>query len=473
MRHVRVAIIGAGTSGLSARREVAAVTDNYVVIDDGPLGTTCARVGCMPSKVLIQVANDFDRRRAFDREGIRGGEGLTVDRVAVMKHVRSLRDRFVRGVLGGGEEWADKLIRRRARFEDLHTLDLGDEKIRAERIIIATGSKPVIPEAWQPARDRIIDTDAFFELEELPERVVVIGLGVIGLELGQALARIGVAVVGVTRRKAYGGLTDPEIREYAHRAFSREFEIHVDPVEALSESDGQLVVTLASGHTVMADAALFAAGREPNLASLGIHALGVKTADGVPEFSRTTFRVPNTPWYIAGDVNRRLPLLHEAADEGRIAGYNAVRVDDECFQKRTGLAITFSEPNIAQVGETYQDLVARGADFVTGSVSYEGQGRAIVKLKELGLLHVYANRSDGLLLGAELLAPDGEHLAHLISWAIAGGMTVHRTLSLPFYHPVLEEGLRTALRDAARKSDVHPQALETLRCADPPVGVLA
>lgn len=105
MKKVKVAIIGAGTAGLSARREVAKVTDSYVVIDNGPLGTTCARVGCMPSKVLIQVANDFHRRHKMAEMGILGGQDLSLDHKQVMKHVRKLRDRFVRSVVGGFEDW--------------------------------------------------------------------------------------------------------------------------------------------------------------------------------------------------------------------------------------------------------------------------------------------------------------------------------------------------------------------------------
>ena len=102
MKEYDVVIIGAGSGGLSARREVAKQTDNYLVVNSGPLGTTCARVGCMPSKVLIQTANDFNRRKKLEEQGIIGGESLGLDHVKVMEHVRSLRDRFVRGVTGYG-----------------------------------------------------------------------------------------------------------------------------------------------------------------------------------------------------------------------------------------------------------------------------------------------------------------------------------------------------------------------------------
>ena len=167
MRKVDVAIIGAGSAGLAARREVAKLTDNWVVIDDGILGTTCARVGCMPSKVLIQSANDFARRKKFEEQGIFGADKLTVDTDITMKHVRKLRDRFVRGVSSGMATWIteDNLIRKRAKFVDKNTLDLGDEKIWAKKIIIGTGSTPFIPPILEEHKDFLLTTDFLFEQE--------------------------------------------------------------------------------------------------------------------------------------------------------------------------------------------------------------------------------------------------------------------------------------------------------------------
>jgi dihydrolipoamide dehydrogenase len=470
VKHVDVAIIGAGSAGLSARREVARTTDNYVVIDDGPLGTTCARVGCMPSKVLIQVADDFHRRHSLAQEGIAGGDQLSVDKAAVMDHVRALRDRFVKAVRSDMAQWTEThLIPKRARLKSLNEIDLGDESIRADRIIIATGSRPIIPQAWQQFGDRLIDTDRLFELKTLPDRLAVVGLGVIGLELGQALARLGIEVHGFTMDPALGGLTDPSLQDYMGELVSQEFPITFQAVDRIEPTAEGLAVT-AGGHTVTVDAVFTAMGRRPNTDRLGLEDLALPRDEQQKlVVNPGTFRIGDSPLYLAGDAHGERPILHEASDEGRIAGYNAVN-DDHCFQRRTKLSITFSSPNIAVIGRSHRELTQSQMDFVTGRVSYEGQGRAIVKLAEKGELHVYVDRKNGSILGAELIAPQGEHIAHLLAWAIAARINVFEALSLPFYHPVLEEGLRTALRDAAAQVEGDRPPLEVLRCQDPPVG---
>ncbi len=470
MKTFDVVIIGAGTSGLTARREVAKKTDNYAVIDDGPLGTTCARVGCMPSKVLIQVANDFDRRKKFEQVGIRGGENLSINGKQVMDHVRSLRDRFVRGVKSGMPSWEDKLIRGRAEFVDTHTLNVNGRAIRAEKIIVATGSRPIVPGPFMDYRDHLITTDEFFEMSELPKSMAVIGLGVIGIELGQAISKLGVNFTGITIGKAIGGLTDPELQNYVAEKFSAEFPIHFNGAKPVGVSEAGLLQLEADGKIIEVEKALLAVGRRHNVDRVGIEKAGVKLdKKGLPEVNLHTMRLKEAPHiFLPGDANTQRPLLHEAADEGVIAGNNAVAEEETCFKRRVSLGITFSEPNIATVGRTHRDLSTSGDDFVTGEVSFEGQGRSIVKLKEQGMLHVYADRQTGKILGAELQAPDGEHLAHLIAWAISLDLTLREALTLPFYHPVVEEGLRTALRAAAVQIEGQ-KVQELYRCEDPPI----
>lgn len=469
MRKVKVAILGAGSAGLSARREVARVTDDYVLIDGGSLGTTCARTGCMPSKVLIEAANSYHIRHQLTQRGIEGAEQLTVNMSQVMQHVRALRDRFVSGVLKGIESWQHThLIRKYARFVDQHILDLGDERLYAENIIIAVGSKPVIPKPWQSYQDWLFDSDQFFELSDFPQSLAVIGLGVIGLELGQALHRLGCQVHGFTQEKNVGGLTDTALSAYAFDHFAQSMPVTVGQVEFERIENNQLLLQV-NGQEQAFDKVLVAVGRAPAVQSLGLTQLSVPLqANGVPEFDNKTLQVADTRIFIAGDVTGERPLLHEASDEGRIAGYNAVRDEVQCFARRTRLAISFSDPNIALVGQSHAQLCAEGADFVTGVARFN-TGRAIVMDQTAGVAHIYADRCSGRVLGAEMMAPAGEHLAHLLAWVISQSLTVDQVLSLPFYHPVLEENLRAGFRHLSEQLEQPLSGPELMRCQDVPV----
>lgn len=451
MKKVKVAIIGAGSSGLTARREVAKKTNSYVVINSGPLGTTCARVGCMPSKVLIQVANDFHRRKSFEQEGILGAGNLSIDPKKVMEHVRGLRDRFVRGVTNGMSDWMDNhFIAAKARFITPYILDCDGEEVQAEKIILATGSRPHIPDELKNYQDFFITTDDMFELEVLPKNLLVCGLGVIGLELGQALNRLGVNIFGVARRKSLGGISDPDIRDYAIEKISAEMNLSFAGLNKI-ERRGEKIWVQSGTKEFLADKILVTAGRDPNLSGLGLEKILNNYSGGVPAFHTNTFQlIEHNHIFIAGDITGEKQILHEASDEGRVVGYNSVNPIRE-FIPRTPLQVTFSDPNIACAGLTYNELVEKQIDFQIGKVTFEGQGRSIVKLKEIGLLHVYADTHTGAILGAEMFGPETEHIAHLLSWAIANKMTVNAALAMPFYHPVIEEGLRTAIRDLQSK----------------------
>ncbi len=307
-------------------------------------------------------------------------------------------------------------------------------------------------------------------METLPQKIPIIGLGVIGIELGQALARLGVSVTGIDLKRSVGALSDPKILDYAIKTFSKEMPLYFSGAEIVKEEATGLRIKSGDFEEVF-EKVFVSMGRKPNLAELGLEEIGVPLDERkIPIFDSKTFRVKDFPIYIAGDVNAQRPILHEAADQGRIAGHNSVEEEDQCYIPREKLGIVFTDPNIAGIGKNYQELIKEEANFVTGKVSYEGQGRAIVKLKEKGLVHIYAHKKNGKILGAELFAPEGEHLAHLLSWAISLKLNVFQVLSLPFYHPVLEEGLRTALRDLALQVEDKEHHLEVLRCQDAPAG---
>ena len=449
---IDVAIIGAGSAGLAALRQVRKRTESFVIINDGPYGTTCARVGCMPSKALIEAAHAFHARKRLDTFGIRGGEALSVDLPAVMARVRELRDRFVAGVVRATDGLGERSIAGRARLLGPGRLAVGDREFRAGRIILATGSRPIVPEAWRAFGDRVLTTDTIFELDTLPPRMAVIGLGAIGLEFAQALAHLGINVTAFGRGPDLAGLTDPKVSAAMRAVLDGEMTLHTEGEAQLHAVPGGIAVR-AAGRDVVVDKVLVAIGRRPNVDGIGLETLGLPLDErGMPPVDPTTTRIGDLDVFLAGDADGRAALLHEAADDGYIAGYNAVAPQPHCFTRRTPLGIVFAEPGVATVGQRHADI-APGTAF-EGEVDFSDQGRSRIQQRNVGVLRVYAARDSGRLLGAEMCAPAAEHLAHLLALAIGQGLTVQDLLRLPFYHPVIEEGLRTALRDLARHYDM-------------------
>lgn len=465
-RTVDVAIIGTGSAGLFALSKVRRGTDNFVIINGGELGTTCARVGCMPSKALIQVAEDFERRRIFERHGIGGHDQLHMRIAPALEHVRNLRDIFVDKVLDGStDNFGDEFIEGYARFVAPDVLDVDGQIIRARKIIIATGSRPFVPAAWTAFGERIVTSDTIFELEDLPESMAVVGLGVIGLELGQALHRLGVAVTGIDKFTLIGGLRDPVVNQTAIDILGKEFPLWLGQAAEVHEEGDKLRVSCGE-RSVLVDKILASLGRVPNLENLGLENLGAPLdTRGVPIYDPHTMQVGDLPVFIAGDVNGDRAILHEAGDEGRIAGYNAVQERPVAFRRKTPLAITFCDPNIASIGATLTDLDPEHTAI--GEMRFGMLGRALIMGKNKGVLRVYADKDSGLLRGAALIGPAGEHLAHQLAWCIQLGLTVFEVLRLPFYHPVIEEGLQAALYDLRGKITVSPaEPTEFLRLDD-------
>jgi dihydrolipoamide dehydrogenase len=440
-----VVILGAGTAGLAALKEARRHTKSVLMIDPGPIGTTCARVGCMPSKAFIQIAHDAHRARLLEKQGIMPGNGR-VQLSRVMEEVRRHRDHFVGPIVRDMEALGEHFLQGRARFTGPQSILVDDKhQLEAKSIVIATGSRPLIPASWPRNHPGLITTDDFFDQESLPQKWAVVGLGPIGLELGQALAYLGLDVHGYDRNKTLGGLAGSQLNERASDIFQRDMKINRGDDVSIRDRGEQLEISFGD-KTQRVDAVLAAMGRQPNLDDLDLEQTGYeKTEEGLPAVDEATLSLRGLPIYLAGDVDKTRPLLHEASDEGRIAGYNACHELPLPIERRTPLAIVFTHPGIAVVGKRE----AEQGRTIVGTASYDDQGRAKIMGENQGALHLYAAAADGQLLGADILAPGAEHLAHLLALAVDRKLTVTEMLELPFYHPTLEEGVRTALRDAA------------------------
>ncbi|WP_178861243.1 dihydrolipoyl dehydrogenase [Thiomicrorhabdus cannonii] len=447
MRKVKYAILGAGSAGLTASSLIRKHSDDFVLIDGGPLGTTCACVGCMPSKALIQSANVYARREDFAEFGLQGD--VDVDSAKVMERVRRLRDRFSGGVRAATTDKLpeSQLMRGYARFIGPNRLQVDGEEIEAERIIIATGSTPIVPAPWKALGNKLWTSDEIFEQATLPKRIAVIGLGVIGLELGQALARLGVEVHGFEMAHHIGGLAVPEVSAKAVELISQDFPLYLGEAAQLEET-AQGVRVYTSKTDVEVDVVLAALGRRANLDGLDLQKAGVALNEaGLPDFDLHTLQIGDKPLFIAGDVNGFRPILHEAGFEGKMAALNALDYPEvKAYARKTSLAIAFSEPDIGVFGESYRHL-----DLTQTAVAQfdleRNNGRAIVMHQDHGMICLFADKSSKRLLGGEMVMPHAEHFVHLLAWAVEQRLTVADLMRMPFYHPVLEEAIQSAITE--------------------------
>lgn len=446
-----VAIIGAGTAGLVALRHARETGAKTLLIDPEFRGTTCAAVGCMPSKLLIAASDAAHGVAHAAQMGI--DANAHVDGAAVMARLRHHRDRFVDATKAQIAKLPDDVcIRARARFTGPGTLKLDNgQRVNARAVVIATGAVPAVPDTFSGLGDRLLSNESVFEIETLPTSLGVIGAGPLGLELAQAMARLGVDVTVLDRGDTLAALALDDVSKRLHDILTGEFPIHLG-VDVVADPTGDGVKLSwqgASSGEIEVSHVLVAAGRPPNLKDLDLQAAGLTLDDhGTPVFDPSTMQCGDAPVFIAGDANHDRPLLHEAADEGTIAGRNAANWPEVAQSRRkTPLSIVFTRPIAASLGTVPGD---DDDGYVCGSAGFDDQGRAVTEGRNHGCVRLFARKDGGRLAGAEMCLPDAEHLAHLLCWAIEAEMTVPHLLEVPFYHPTLEEGLKPALREVCK-----------------------
>lgn len=440
-----VAVIGAGTAGLAAERAARSNGASTFLIDSKFNGTTCATVGCMPSKLLIAASHAAHAAMSSRQFGIEVRD-VRIDGKAVMHRVRTERDRFVRLTQESFDEIPDGVrLHGLAKFVNAGTLSLDDGRmIEAGSIVIATGSSPSVPDAFAKLGNRILTNETIFDLEDLPNNLAVIGSGSIGLELAQAMARLGVDVTLFDNGDRLGGIRCDKVHATLKTVIEDDLRLVLDVELKPSAADAGIRIKWSGGSSGDAtfDYALVATGRPPNLDGVNLAATGLALDEhGVPEHDRETMRCGDSAIFLAGDAGHNLPLLHEASHDGAIAGRNAVAFPASIKTDRfTAFSITFTSPPVARIGKSEDDGV------ITGTAEFSDQGRARVEGVNQGVLTLYAAAPDGRLIGADLFTPASEHLAHIIAWAVQNGQTATQLLSMPFYHPTIEEGLKSALR---------------------------
>lgn len=447
-----VAIIGAGTAGLSAERTARKAGARTLLIDDGFKGTLCANTGCMPSKLLIAAARahaDLDKARVMGIDI----PPARVDGRGVMQRLRAERDHFVQATKGSYDALPDgTCIDARARFVAPDRLELDDgRQVTARSVVIATGSVPVIPDPYRNLGSRILTSDSLFELHDLPDSLAVIGAGPLGAELAQAMGRLGVRVALFDAGNRLARIRCDKVHDAFRDIFARDVTLHLGCAPQPSRQENAIRLAWDGGHEDF-DQVLVATGRAPALEGLNLKATGLALdKHGTPVFDRRTMQCGDTAIFVAGDVDADAPVLHEASLDGLVAGGNAASHPAVAAHDRPPLfTITFTDPPVAAIGDP-PDTCALNAH-----ADYAHQGRARVEARAEGMLRLGAD-DGGRLIGADLAVPGGDHMAHLLTWAIMNCTSASDLLEMPFYHPTLEEGLKPALREICRASSLDPR----------------
>jgi len=445
----RLLVIGAGPGGYVCAIRAGQLGIDTVVVEAKTLGGTCLNVGCIPSKALIHAADTFAKiaRVAAGASplGISAGRP-DLDLARTMLWKDAIVGRLNNGVAGLLKRAGVKVVEGSAAFRDGKTVavetEIGEQIIRAEEIVIATGSRAAeLPSL--PFGEKVISSTEALELQAVPEKLVVVGAGYIGLELGTAFAKMGAAVTVVEAQAHILPQYDAELtRPVARRLQALGIVVMTGArAKGLSRDGIALAVEAADGQnlTLPVDRILVAVGRRPNIDGLGLAEIDLDM-DGpflrIDERCRTSMR----GIYAIGDVTGEPMLAHRATAQGEMVA-EIVAGKNRAWDRRCVPAICFTDPEVVAVGLSAEAAAAAGIGFVTGQFPFQANGRAMTLEEEAGFIRVVARADNHLLLGIQAVGNGISELSAGFSVALEMGARLEDVAATIHAHPTQSEGL--------------------------------
>jgi pyruvate/2-oxoglutarate dehydrogenase complex dihydrolipoamide dehydrogenase (E3) component len=440
-----VAVIGGGSGGYAAARITAKSGLRTAVIEGGEeVGGLCILRGCMPTKALLYAA--YVKRLAQHPEtwGIHTG-GATVNFPEVMARKTAMVKEFADYRAGQLKNGAFKFIRANARFLDPHKLALGTgEKLTAKKFLISTGST-VAPSPF-PFLDELdcLDSDSALSLTELPKSMIVLGGGAVAIEFAQIFARLDVKVTLIQRSSHLLPSFDEDAADELAKVFRREgMTVYTGTkLTGAARKTGMKQVTFehdGKTGTVEAQEVLYALGRIPNTASLGLDKAGVET-EKHRIITSSTMQTSAKHIYAAGDCTGPHEIVHLAVTQGEIAGHNLLKHDKpRHMDYRLLISIVFTEPQAATVGLTEKEAKKKNIPYVTASYPFADHGKSLIMEAKDGFVKLLADPKTGEIIGGACIGPIGGELIHEIVAAMYKRMNVAELAAMPHYHPTLME----------------------------------
>lgn len=442
-------VVGAGSAGFSAAITAAEQGAQVALLGHGTIGGTCVNVGCVPSKAMLRTVEVLHQSSAASRfAGIRSESAVTdwqaavrqkddlVDELRQAKYLDLLPEYNGVAYLEGQAQLANRGV------------TLNGEAVEADRTIIATGSKPMIPDIRGLEEVPYLTSTEALDLKELPKSLIVLGGGYIGCELAQMFARAGAAVTILCRRRLLPD-GEPEISELLESSFADEGitvrnGVTYEKIERTAGGVAVIVDGTGELDRIQAEHVLIAAGRIPNTTGLGLTEMGVEQLQngGVKVDSRMRTSKPGV--YAAGDVTGDDQFVYMAAYGAKIASLNAMNGDSREYDNSSMPAVVFTDPQVATVGLTESKAAAEGYDVKTSVFPLNQLPRALAARDTRGLIKLVADRSSDKLLGAHIIAPEGADSIQTAVLAIKHGLTVAHLAETVFPYLTTVEGLKLA-----------------------------
>ncbi|MGY0692242.1 dihydrolipoyl dehydrogenase [Virgibacillus sp. FSP13] len=438
-------VVGAGPGGYVAAIRAAQLGQKVTIAEKATLGGVCLNVGCIPSKAMIQAGHLTEKAHGNEELGITS-ENVSVDFSKVQEWKGKVVNKLTSGVEGLLKGNKVDIVNGEVYFVDQNTAKIMDEKnsqtYKFNNCIIATGSSPIEIPSFKFS-DRVLDSTGALNLKEIPKKMVVIGGGYIGTELGSAYANFGTDITILEGAKDILGTFEKQMTQVVKKRLKKKNATII--TEAMAKGveetkDGVKVTYEAKGkeETIEADYVLVTVGRRPNTQELGLEQVGIEVDDKglikIDKQCRTN--VPNI--YAIGDIVPGLPLAHKASYEGKVAA-EAISGEKAEIDYIGMPAVVFSDPELASVGYTEKEAKEAGYKAKASKFPFAANGRALSLNDSDGFLKLITREEDGLVIGAQIAGPNASDMIAEVGLAIEAGMTAEDIALTVHAHPSLGE----------------------------------